>query len=175
MILLSALALLSACKPSVENETRKWGHNLSNAQTALAKYPNFGKHATPLVNQAKADWQKALSITDEEKKAEAMKAVNKQFSKGLLGKLTQVIYKDKSINDDLNKLSKKQVPKSILYRIKNKIASARSKQSEAKRLMYAADTSTLESSTKAVEAAISKLIAAGSDVRSAKKLARKKK
>lgn len=174
LVLTSALLVFSACKPSVKNETNKWSHNQKNIQTALLKYTKFSSLVSPKLAQAKEDWKKAEAISSEEEKAEAMKAVNKQFASGIMNQLTQVIYKSESIDDGIKGVLKNRIPRKVSKKVNAKITSARKKQSEARGIMYSADTSTEESATVSTKKAISKLISASSDVNSAKKLAKKK-
>lgn len=74
------LAVLTACKPSVEGETRAWdGHKLT-LQEWSGKFPNFRSAIDGRLAEAQRDFDAALQIGDEEQRAAKMRQANDKVS-----------------------------------------------------------------------------------------------
>lgn len=75
-VVTGSLLVLVACKPNENSQRSQWEHNQQAAQTMAAHFPAAGKVITARLDEVKVQWDKAAAETDQEKRAEAMKAAN---------------------------------------------------------------------------------------------------
>ena len=89
LVLALSLSSMTACKPTVERESRTWSSNVEAVAEYKTRWPGF----EPVLDESKAEAKKLMKAADEvssdEARAEAMQAANKVLSP-LLGKLRAV-------------------------------------------------------------------------------------
>lgn len=105
-ILVAFLFLVNACGPSIEGETKAWDSNLKSMETAKAKYPKFAETIDQKLVEAKALWEEAKGIKDEDAKAEKMEAANSLLSGGCVGNLSGMNSKISSIQTSIDKVDR---------------------------------------------------------------------
>ena len=76
--LVAAISIFS-CKPTAENEIKKYGYNTESVNKQIAQFPAFKPMLAKLLADAKVKWDAASAISGSDEKAKAMKAVNDMF------------------------------------------------------------------------------------------------
>jgi hypothetical protein len=104
LILVAFLFLVNACGPSVEGESKAWEENLKAMEKAKTDYPAFASEIDAKVTQAKALWDAAAGISNEEEKAKKMAEANNLLGAGCLGNLVDMNDKIKEVEDAIDKV-----------------------------------------------------------------------
>ncbi len=105
-ILVAFLFLINACGPSIEGETKAWDKNVKAMATAKTDFPEFAETIDKKLVEAKALWEEAKGITEEEAKAEKMAAANNLLSGGCVGNLVGMKSKIKDVDRKIDEVSK---------------------------------------------------------------------
>ncbi len=80
LLLISLFVFLMACKPSIENETKKFENNKQTVASFAAKYAAFKPLLDEATKKAQGLWDEALKINKEEDKAKKMAEANEALS-----------------------------------------------------------------------------------------------
>jgi len=72
-------SVLIACKPTTENEVKKYSYNVESVTKQIALFPAFKPMLNKLLSDAKAKWDASNALSSSDEKAKAMKAANDLF------------------------------------------------------------------------------------------------
>jgi hypothetical protein len=92
-----------ACKPSTKGETQAYERNKIELSELATRWSGFKAVADAKAAEVEPKWTAALEVSDEEQRAEAMKAANDGFEP-LLNKLSQVKSKSEGLESTMGKL-----------------------------------------------------------------------
>lgn len=84
------LLLATACAKTVEGESKKWDANVATVNALGAKYPGMKPALDARLASAKAAWDSAQGLSDEESKIKSMAAANSAIMAGFVTKLDGV-------------------------------------------------------------------------------------
>lgn len=98
-ISLLSMLLMLTCSRSVEGETSAWKRNQTQVQDLISLYPGFQKPLQERLSKAEAAWNDAQSVSDEEKKIEAMAAANRLLTSDFIGQLKDFDRDKKKLQD----------------------------------------------------------------------------
>lgn len=82
--------LAFSCGPSVDGESKNWTNNLSSLKQLKTTYPAFATVIDEKILEATKIYEAASGISDEEKKADAMRNANNNLTTGCVGNLMNV-------------------------------------------------------------------------------------
>ncbi|KOY87258.1 hypothetical protein AD998_14855 [bacterium 336/3] len=143
-LFLVSLILLNACKSSVDSEQRTWKNNVQNLEKLKTQYPSLAKILDTKLQDAQKVYKEAEGISDEKQKMEKMGEANKVLDTQFIRDLSSVEYKIKSIEKEMEKISKKKFSKSSLSKVNDGMQKASSLISSVKNhLSQSADETTL--------------------------------
>jgi hypothetical protein len=109
---------IAACKSSVEGETKIWNHNKEQITSLKIAYPSLASYLTEDITNAESEWSKALKVSGDEAKTEALEKVNKTLKDGFLGELVLMEKNNKNIEslmDEMDELIVKDITKSEYF------------------------------------------------------------
>lgn len=156
---LFAGALFVSCKPKASNELQYWENNKKDFASVTVKYPNFKEILDKNMADATKMWDEALKITKEDDKAAAMKKANEKLT-SVMGQLTQIDSKSKSLEDAIAKFNAKKLTKDQ-DKIRGKaVAEARKALADVAGAIAKAKPASDEDALKAAKEGIDNLISA---------------
>jgi len=161
-ILVAFLFLVNACGPSVEGETKAWDKNVKAMATAKADFPEFATIIDQKLTEAKALWEEAAGITEEEAKADKMSAANNLLSGGCIGNLVGMKAKIKDVDKKLEEVMKLRKGKDGEQKIyaEDAIKDAEKAIKKAKKALKSGSCDDVESRYKKLAAAVTDLTTA---------------
>ena len=109
VLFMAVILSLTGCKPSVSGQTDDWKANIEHVDHLVSEMPQFATPLEAVKTKAQAAWAEAEKLTDEDKKAEAMKSANDIIDKGFAGQL----YKMQGLIDEIASLRKKLAGKTM--------------------------------------------------------------
>ena len=169
-VLLFALGL-TACKPSVEHETKTYKNHLKTLTKLNSEYRAFSPRIGEIKKSAVTEWAKVDAIADLEQKAEAMERINDAIENKLYTQLSSVEYRNKSIDEGVKKILDKKYPKGKISQVQENISEIRKLQRESREVLINADAGTMETAQEAADKAVGLLIDADGLVSRTKSLA----
>jgi hypothetical protein len=113
--LIAVIVAFVACNSSVEGETKTWNHSKEEITHLKLTYPSLASYLNEDLTHAESEWEKALKISSDETKIEALENINKSLNNGLLGRLVLMNRNNKNIEslvDDMDALMAKDSIKS---------------------------------------------------------------
>ncbi len=121
MLFVAISIATTGCKPSVAGQTEDWKENLAHIASMTTDMPQFAAALAAVKTRAEAAWAEAEKITDEDKKAEAMKATNDIISKGFAGQLFEIAGLEEEISKSRSKLAGKTMSSSLIAKINDAV------------------------------------------------------
>ncbi len=109
-LLFISLLFIASCGPSVDSEQKAWDANQKIIAEVKTQYPAFIKAIDVTVEVAEKAWEKAKSISDEEKKAEQMEKANNLIEKGTVGQIHNLKSEISKLENLRTKLLGKKMP-----------------------------------------------------------------
>lgn len=149
----------SACGPSSKNETQYWDNNKKAITEFGTQWAGFKKLLDERLATAEPLMAEALKVSDDEKKAAAMKAANAALDP-LLGKMSEVKSKSDGIESDIKKLNDLRLPKSDSLSRKDAVSAARAALEKVEAAMVAAAPENEEQALEILKEQVSTLISA---------------
>ncbi|MDP6943991.1 MAG: hypothetical protein QF464_07565, partial [Myxococcota bacterium] len=164
-----------ACGPSTEGQTKDWTRNKEKAGELRIDHPNFKAALDAEQKKAEAIWEEAGKLSDEEAKAEKMKAANEEFGH-LVRRLGEVNSRSADLEKKISKLNGMKIAKSKSSERKKAVEKARLAISEVKAEVGKLQPTDGASGRKALDPHVSRLVRANSNMdKTIKKLGPKKK
>jgi hypothetical protein len=121
MLFVAIVLVTSGCKPSVAGQTDDWKANQEHIASMTKDMPQFSAALASVKSRCEAAWAEAEKITDEDKTAEAMKAVNDIIDNGFAGKLYKFNSMIEEIGDYRSKLGGKTMSSSLIAKLNDAI------------------------------------------------------
>lgn len=165
VIAATALMLLAAaCSPSSKNEKQYWDNHQKNLTAQASQYPGFKTILEKHKASAEKIMKEAEGISDEEKKAEKMKAANTEITK-VLGKMVEVKTKTNSLQDKVDDLNKLKLPKAKHARRNEAVRDAQATIREVQRSLTEAAPEDEAGALEVLKEQVSTLISANNSAR----------
>jgi hypothetical protein len=121
LFMVAIVIATTGCKPSVAGQTEDWTANLEHIASMTKDMPQFSGALAAVKTRAEASWAEAEKITDEDKKAEAMKETNDIIAKGFAGQLYEINGLEEEISDYRSKLAGKTMSNSLIAKINDAV------------------------------------------------------
>lgn len=177
-ISLLAVVCLFSCAPTTEGEQQEWERNQATVKELIAEYPNFTQAIEAQSAAAVVAMEKAIQITEEEQKAEAMESANEMITKSFIGDLNSMRRRLDGIADKQIKLKSMRMQKAVVKRAETALE-ASYRAVDTVEGMLAMGSSSSNEAEKLAKEATSELIGAESRlsgaIRAAKKSMQKSK
>lgn len=109
-ILLITLFAINSCGPTLESENEGWQKNLDAMTKLKTDYPVFTPLIDKKIEEAKALWDEAQGISNEEQKLDKMVAANNVLETGTMGNLRNMKSKISSLKSKKQSLMGMKTP-----------------------------------------------------------------
>lgn len=158
---ISVLGLIGAfaCSPSSKNEQKYWEQHQQNLTSQASLNPGFAAILNEHKAKAEVLMKEAGALTDEDAKAEKLKAANAQIST-VLKRLVEADSKCNSLESKIEKLNKLKLPKSKHARRNEAAEDASASYREVKRNLAKATPENEADALAIIKEEISTLISA---------------
>lgn len=176
LLLIVMAMFFIACGPSVDTESKNWEKNKTAVEKLKSEYPAYAQMIDEKMQEAQKIWDKAVSISEEEKKAEEMSRANDLLEKGAVGALKSMKSEIDNLKREKNELQEKIADNpAITQRANDAIKEATDAVKTAEEVIFATGTFTASEAQNKINMAKSRIESAKKSIKSVVKAISKEK